>query len=121
MVHKEKIYKIALSVTLLAVLTACASRYETTLVDAKIIDKEYDKAETKTKEYKDSAGKIQTKTEKIPEEWEITVDYNGIQKEFEFSNSDFYDSVQVGQTMQVELKTGFDKNDVVVSEALQLP
>lgn len=121
MIRKEKLGKIALSIALLAVLTACAARYETKYVNATIIEKEYDPEETKKTEYKDSSGKLQTKTETIPEEWEITVDYNGIQEEFEFSYSDFYDSVQVGQLMQVELRTGYDKNDKVVSQTLELP
>lgn len=121
MFKREKLGKVVLFVSMLAVLTACAARYETKLVNATIIDKEYDEPETKKTTYTDTSGKTQTKTETIPEEWEITVDYNGIQKEFEFGYSYVYDSVEVGQVMKVELRTGYDKNDKVVSQTLRLP
>ncbi|MCR2803644.1 hypothetical protein [Paenibacillus soyae] len=113
--------KLMVLAVLLVTLTGCAERYETTTVEAVVVDKEYDKAEKKTKTYKDSEGKTKTKTEIIPEEWEVTVEYDGIEKEFEFRNDDFYDSVEVGKTVPVELRTGLDKEGKVVSRSLQLP
>lgn len=120
----KKYSKVAAALTLalgVVALTGCADRYESKIVDAKVIGKEYDPPEKETKTYTDSSGKKQTKTTTKSEEWEVTVEYNGIQEEFEFSDDVFYESVEVGDTVKVEYTEGLTDEGNVVSRSIDLP
>lgn len=116
---KRKLPVLVSVVALISVmLTGCVEEYRTTTVQATVIEKEYDPPETTYKTVTVD-GKTTKKKQTKPEEYEVTVRYKDIEKEFE--NEDLYDRVKEGQKINVIYEEGLDKNGKVLTESLELP
>ena len=102
-------------------LVGCADRYETTTVDAVVIEKDYDAATTK-KTTKRVDGKTKTRTKKVPAEYDVVVRYTSATStvEAEFDNEKLYKRVKEGDSIKVKYKQGFDDNNKLISEELEL-
>ncbi len=99
-------------------LSGCADRYETTRVQATVIDKDYDAATTKiTTTRKD--GKTVRKTKRIPAEYDVTLSYQGVQTEID--SKSLYNRVQEGSLVEVVLKKGYTDEGELVSQSIRLP
>lgn len=116
---KKYILVFIMSLTVL-VLGACAEYYETKPVQGKIVEMEYDKGHWK-KTTKTVDGEKKTTKKWVEEEWEITVEYNGKQKEFEFRNNKVYNQFKEGDSINLDLKIGYSDTNEVVSEHFYLP
>jgi len=105
----------------LLLLVGCADRYETKTVNAVVIDKEYE-AETTKKTTKRVNGRTKTSTKKVPAEYDVTVRYTdgSTSVETEFDDKKLYDRVKEGDTVKVTYKQGFDDDNKLVSEELEL-
>ncbi|OUS75359.1 hypothetical protein B1748_17940 [Paenibacillus sp. MY03] len=117
--HQSSI-KITILIGLVILLSACSLRYEYTRVSATIIHKEFEDGYYETVNTTDYQGNPTTKQEYVPAEWDITVDYNGIQAEFEFTDIEYWNNHQIGQTMKVYLRSGYDEDDKLVTQSLEL-
>lgn len=102
---------------MLAVLTGCVEEYKETTVEAVVVEKDYDAAKTTTKQVKEN-GVYKTKKTEHPAEYDVTIEYNGIEEEFD--SRSFYDSVTEGQKIKVVYKKGYDKEGKLVAEHLEL-
>jgi len=114
---KRKITMMLLFAVLM--LAGCVESYESKEVEGVVVHKEYD-APTSKKKKTTVNGQTKTKIVREPAEWEVTIKYNDIEQEFEFDDSDFYDSVEEGDTVLLNLVKGLDKNGKVVSERIEL-
>ena len=102
---------------MLAVLTGCVEEYKESTVEAVVIEKDYDPEKTTTKQVKEN-GVYVTKKTKHPAEYDVTIEYNGIQEEFD--SRSLYDRVAEGQKIKVIYKKGYDKEGKLVAEHLEL-
>jgi len=102
-------------------LVGCADRYETKTVDAVVIEKDYEAATTE-KTTKRVNGRTKTSTKKVPAEYDVVVQYTSGTStvEAEFDNEKLYNRVKEGDTIKVTYKQGFDDNNKLVSEELEL-
>lgn len=100
------------------VLSGCADRYENHSVLATVVDKDYDAATTKTTTTRKD-GKTVRKTKNVPAEYDVTLDYNGLQTEID--SKSLYNRVQKGQKIEVTLHQGYDKEGKIVSQTIKLP
>lgn len=98
-------------------LTGCVEEYKSSTVEAVVIEKDYDAPKTTTKKVMQD-GKYVTKTKKHRAEYDVTIEYNGIEEEFD--NRSLYEQVKEGQKIKVTYKKGYDKEGKLVSEQLQL-
>jgi len=99
-------------------LSGCGvSEYKTQTVDAVVIEKEYDPPETKTKTVTKN-GKTTKKKVKEPAEYEVTIQYKNIEREFE--DRSLYNQVKEGQTIKVLYKQGLNEEGKVVTENIEL-
>lgn len=98
-------------------LTGCVEEYKSTTVEAVVIEKDYDPPKTTTKKVMQD-GKYVTKTKNQKAEYDVTIEYNGIEEEFD--NRNLYEQVKEGQMIKVTYKKGYDKEGKLVSEHLQL-
>lgn len=115
----KKISILFMGLLLAGVLTGCANRYETKMVEGTVIEKEYEPAKTTYKTTKVN-GKTKKKTVKESEEWDVTVQYKEITKEFELSDDDLFERVEEGDQIKVNLVQGFSKDNKIVSEDIEL-
>jgi hypothetical protein len=118
----NKMKRIIFLVIIIIALCSCGARYESKIVSAKIIEKDYDKAKTKKVKHTKKSGKT-TKTyyttQYVPAEYEITVVYDKIEKEIEITE-DEYNKLEVGDSYKVNLVTGYDKeSNKIVSKYLE--
>lgn len=97
--------------SLVLTLTGCAEYYKDEIVDAVVVNKEYDPPEVE-KKYVNG----QWKTKRKAEEYEVNIEYNGIKLEIE--DEELYDSVKEGDKIKVTYRKGYDKEDNVVNEKL---
>lgn len=104
----------------LILLTGCAESYQTTVVKGAIVDKEHDEARTYYKKGKNLEGNATKKLVHEPEEFEVTVQYEDIIEEFEFSNDSYYKTVKIGDEIDINLITGIDKNGKIVTKSIDL-
>lgn len=115
---KSKFGVLSLSVVIMSsLLVGCVEEYKSTTVEAVVIEKDYDAAKTTKKRVKQN-GKYVTKTKKHRAEYDVTIQYNGIEEEFD--NKNLYNSVKEGQKIKVTYKKGYDKEGKLVFEQLQL-
>lgn len=54
------------------------------------------------------------------EEFEITVHYEGLEREFEFYDDNLFNQVEVGSSIPLILKKGIDAEGNVVSKQIEL-
>lgn len=101
-------------------LTGCAEYYETESVKGKIVDMEFDKGHWEKKK-KTVDGQTKTTRKWVDDEWEITVEYNGKEQEFEFNNDKIYKKFKKGDSIDLELKVGYSEKHEIVSESFDLP
>lgn len=105
-------------------LSACGSsieRYDKTIVNAVVVEKEFDKGKVKKERVvKNGSTTTKVKTKNKPDEYEVVLRYQDVETEFESRNDDFYDSVKVGDTVKVNLVKGYDKDGNLVQEYLEL-
>lgn len=101
-----------------SLLVGCVEEYKTTTVEATVIEKEYDPPETSYKTVKKSDGTTTKKKVVKPEEYEVTIQYQDIEREFE--DEELYDQVEEGQKIQVEYKEGLDKEGKVITRSIHL-
>ena len=105
----------------LILLSGCAESYEYEDVEGIVIEKEYDAAEMTSKTITDLDGeKIKVPVYK-PEEYEVTIQYDTIVKEFEFEDDTFYNTVNVGDSVQLTLTKGLSAEGQIVSRQIDLP
>lgn len=111
---------LVLPITLM-LLVGCAETYVQEQVQGTVIEKEYDPSEWTHKTITDIDGE---KT-KVPvykeEEYEVTIQYENIIREFEFEDSTFYEQVNVGDTVNITLVKGLDSEGNIVSRSIDLP
>lgn len=106
---------LALSTSL---LVACGvSEYKIQTVEATVIEKEYDPPETKTKTVTKD-GVTTKKKVREPAEYEVTIQYKHIEREFE--DKKLYDRVKEGQPIKVLYKQGLNEEGEIVTERLEL-
>lgn len=117
---KNKVLVLASAVISSLLLTGCVESYEYSTVDAIVIEKEHDPAHSYVKTTTNSEGNKVHKRIYEDEEFEVVLRYEDIEREFEFEDDDFYDSVKIGQKVQVELSTGLDKEGKVVTRNFDL-
>lgn len=106
-----------LLVIMSSVLFGCVESYKSSTVEAVVIEKDYDAPKTTTKTVTENGKQVVKKTTK-PEEYEVTVEYNGIQKEFD--NKSLFNKVEEGQKIKVIYKEGFDEEGNVVAKQIEL-
>lgn len=107
-------------VLMCVVLTGCqkVEREETTEVIATVTDRSHTIAYTTLMPMR--SGKVTTYMPQFhPATYYVAVSYEGISKTF--NNQALYESVQVGDTVQVILYHGYDKDDNLIKETLMLP
>jgi hypothetical protein len=107
-------------IIILFIITSCTKEWKVETVKAIIVGKDYDEAYTeKIKKYKKISGKTKMtyKYKRHPEEWNIEVEYDGLELEIDVTEEEF-DKYKVGNTISVILRTGFDKNGKVTSRYL---
>ena len=97
----------------LFLLVGCAEKYKSTNVNATVIEKDYDKAKTT---YKKINGKKKKKT--TPAEYDVELKYKDIVVEFD--DKELYNKVRVGSKVKVKYVQGYDKNNELVYETLEL-
>jgi hypothetical protein len=108
---------------IVSLLTGCVEKYETEEVTAVVVSKEHDERQVSYKTVKKTVdGKTKSEKKKVvePEEWEVTLKYKGIETEFEFSNDDLFDTVEIGDEVKVNYVIGLDKEGKVVSTKIDL-
>ncbi|MFY0519355.1 hypothetical protein ACOMCU_16230 [Lysinibacillus sp. UGB7] len=110
-------FKYLLVVLMVALLTGCVREYKSTTVEAVVIEKDYDAPKTTSKRVMQD-GKYVTKTTNHRAEYDVTIEYNGIEEEFD--SRSLYDKVKEGQKIKVTYKKGYDKDGNLVAEHLQL-
>lgn len=109
--------KALLLVSMSLMLFGCVEEYKTTEIQAKVIEKDYDAPETVKKTVTENGKQVVKKSTK-PAEYEVTVAYNGVEKEFD--NKNLFNSVEEGQTVPMLYKEGFDKKGKLITRALVL-
>jgi hypothetical protein len=115
---KKKYYLFAVLFTfLVAVLAGCVEEYKTKKVTATVVEKEYE-APKITYETVVQNGKKVKKQKYKPAEYEVTIKYKDIEKEFE--DKGLYDRVEEGQKIQVLYKEGLNKKGEVVTTDIEL-
>lgn len=97
----------------LFLLVGCVEEYKNTEVNATVIEKDYDKAKTT---YRKVHGKTKKKT--TPAEYDVELQYKDIVVEFD--DKELYNKVKVGSKVKVIYKQGYDKNNELVYETLEL-
>lgn len=107
-----KKFAMSIMIMILALtLVGCAEYHKEEIVDATVVNKEYEPPKTERKRVN---GKWKTK--KKAEEYEVNLEYNGV--ELEVEDKGLYNQVKKGSKVQVTYKVGYDKNGKVVSESL---
>ena len=115
----KKVFSLSLiSMISLVALTGCVEEYKTQTVKGIVIEKEYDKPEV-TYTTKTVDGQKVKKKKVKPEEYEVTIQYKSLEREFE--DESLYDRVKEGQEIDIVLKQGFDKKGNLVTESIELP
>lgn len=107
----KKFIMMIVGLSLVLTLTGCAEYYKEETVDAVVVSKEYDPSKTERKKV---GGKWKTKRK--AEEYEVNLEYNGIQLEVE--DKKLYNRVKEGSKVKVTYKVGYDEKNQVVSERL---
>lgn len=106
-----------LLVFLSSLLAGCVEEYKTQTVKATVIEKDYDAPKTTYKTVKKNGRKTK-KAVRESAEYEVTIQYKGIQKEFE--DQSLYNQVKEGQEIKVHYVQGLDKNGKLVTEDIEL-
>lgn len=101
-------------------LVGCAETYEYENVLGMVVQKEHDPAGYTTKKVMNLEGEFITKKVYENEEFEITVIFDGVEKEFEFDDDTLFNQVEVGSTLPLVLKKGLDAEGKVVSRNIEL-
>lgn len=107
----KKFIMMIVGLSLVLTLTGCAEYYKEETVDAVVVNKEYDPPKTERKRVN---GKWKTK--KKAEEYEVNIEYNGVQLEIE--DEELYNKVKEGDKIKVTYKKGYDEKNNIVSEKL---
>lgn len=102
----------------LVALTGCVEEYKTKKVKGLVIEKDYDERKV-SYTTKTVNGKKVTKKKVEPEEYEVTIKYKSLEREFE--DESLYERVKEGQEVDVVLRQGFDKEGELVTETIELP
>lgn len=103
-------------------LSGCAETYEYEDVSGVVVDKEHDPAGYTTKKVMNLDGEYVKKKVYEAEEFEITVHYEGLEREFEFEFDDdsLFNQVEVGSSIPLIFKKGIDAEGNVVSKQIEL-
>lgn len=109
---------VLMTVTVLFLTGCMVDRWETKTVDALVIDKEYDPPETKYKTVTDADGNTKKKRVYEPAEYEVTIKYKDIVREYE--DKDLYDRVEEGDTIKVYYKEGFNEEGELIRTTIEL-
>lgn len=112
--------KLIMLVMCVVTLSACAESYEYKDVSGVVVDKEHDRAGYTTKRVLNSDGDYVKKKVYNAEEFEITIQYADITREFEFKDSRLFNQVEVGDNIPLVLTSGIDANGNVVSTQIDL-
>lgn len=112
-------YIIAILTILCFPITGCADETETRIVKAKVTKKEYTESYTDFGYYFDAwKGKYRWKFKTFPEKYDVTVTYNDISKTFDDKN--FYESVEIGDTVDMKLTTYLNLDGEIQSQYLSI-
>ena len=119
--NNNKLILVGIVLFLSIMVAGCVEKWENETVVGTVIDMEYDKPSSYTKTVKRADGTSYRKRVTEAAEWEVTVKYNDIVKEFEFANDDFFKTVNVGDEVTMELRSGYDKGGSTVTQILDVP
>lgn len=107
-------------VLMCVILTGCqkVEREERTVVIATVTDQSHMLAYTTMMPIRN--GKITTYIPQYhPATYYVTVSYEGVKQTF--NNQELYESVEVGDTLQVILYHGYDRDNKLIKETLLMP
>jgi hypothetical protein len=119
----KKILIFIICISFILALIGCTKVYrsEKEVVKAKIISKDYDKAEYKTSYRNKKVNGKSTRykdTKYIPADFDITIEYNNLKLELDVSESE-YNSYEIGDIYKINFIKDYDKEDKLIRQYLK--
>lgn len=114
---KKYLFLSFIFVLITSLLSGCVEEYKSKTVKALVLEKDYDAPKVTYKTITENGKKVKKKKTK-PVEYEVTLQYKEIIREFD--SKELYQKVEEGKQVNVLYKEGYDENGKLVTKHIEL-